>query len=151
MKGAIHSVLSGLLLSILEEECRNRKSFQSSFVQLATSSIVVPKFAKAIVSDATRLASIAKFAVEAVRGEVSVLTRGSVFIVFPSPLPSWSDSSTDNEKSYREEKVEKCKLRRKLASSILSNKRSWSIKGFLARSKQAYEKKAFYQKISHLR
>lgn len=52
IKGALCSVVNSLLFSILEDESKIRKSFESAIVQVAASVKMVSRTAKAIVADA---------------------------------------------------------------------------------------------------
>lgn len=83
VKGAPRRAISGLAVSILESESEIRESFESAFVQAATSSIAMSEVVNAIVTDASTLDPIAKLAVEAVRSKVAASAIGSV-VLFPS-------------------------------------------------------------------
>lgn len=80
IKEALRRAPNSLLLLILEDESGIRESSKSAIVQVTTRVKVVSKIDKAIVTTAAVLATIAKFAVEAVKSEVAESERESVSI-----------------------------------------------------------------------
>lgn len=104
MKGALCSVVLNLPMLILEQESEIRDSFESTTIQGAISQMVVSKMAKKAVTDPAMLATIAKFAVEAVTNGVAESARESAAMTSRLPAQSGSDSSSDEEKKYRETK-----------------------------------------------
>lgn len=69
------SALNSLLQLIHNNESGIRESFESAIVQVATTTKIVSKVSMAIVTDASVLAAIVKFAAEEVRSEVAALTK----------------------------------------------------------------------------
>lgn len=91
-------------------------------MQVATSIEVVSKIGEEIGTDAAVLASIAKFALEAVRSEAAKAARELVAAAQTSPSRSDSDSSSDTEKKDLKKKSSRNKHRIQLASFVLSSK-----------------------------
>lgn len=84
--------------------------------------MVVSKTAKAVVTDPAVFVKNAKFAVEAVKSEISELTGESIVIAFPLPPPSGSDSSFDEDKKKRKNKSLRSKHCRRSAISVPTGK-----------------------------